>query len=350
MILPIALVDRWPDESYKNRYPTIEEALRANTLDALAMWHEIELIKDKFKNNNDHRPSKIHDKMLKPYLRSRREQLSYLTKYSDFCAITMASYTGARLLQKTRFWEEESNITQPVLIRGISSAIIGDRMREKDLDYYFIETGYFGNYPCRNNDGGRKLFHRIVKNSMQHLTIMDVPDDRWVEIEKFNPDLKYQGWKKNPGSKILLVVPSEKPCKYYGIDQEEWITNTIEELKTYTDREIVVRHKDPRWARSQNSIYEALDDDIWATVTYNSIAATESVHRGVPAFALAPNAADPVCSKDLSLIETPYKPDEQLVYKWLNSLAYGQFHIYELLNGTAWQTVIENGYRDTIDC
>ena len=348
MILPVALVDRWPEEHYKEQYATKEEALRANTRDAVLIWHEIELIKDNFKNNNDHRPSKIHDKNLDPYLRTKHEQLSILTKYSDFCALTMASYSGAQLLSKDQFWDKEPTIKSPVLIRGISSAPIGDHMLKRSIDYYFIETGYFGNYPCKNNDGGRKLYHRIVRNGMQHLNVMDVPDDRWQDLVKFNHKLQYQGWKKNPGSKILLVVPSNKPCKYYGIDQDSWINETIEQIKQHTDREIVVRHKDPRWARSQNSIYDALDDDVWATVTYNSIAATESVHCGVPAFALAPNAADPVCSKDLSQLETPYKPNEELVYRWLCSLAYGQFHMYELLNGTAWKIVLDNSFRSII--
>ena len=128
MILPVALVDRWPEEHYKEQYATKEEALRANTRDAALIWHEIELIKDNFKNNNDHRPSKIHDKNLDPYLRTKHEQLSILTKYSDFCALTMASYSGAQLLSKDQFWDKEPTIKSPVLIRGISSAPIGDHM------------------------------------------------------------------------------------------------------------------------------------------------------------------------------------------------------------------------------
>jgi len=72
-------------------------------------------------------------------------------------------------------------------------------------------------------------------------------------------------------------------------------------------------------------------------VTYQSIAAVESVLYGVPAFTLAPTAADPVCDKDLSLIEHPTVQDNDKIYKWACHLAYGQFHIDELKNRTAYR-------------
>ena len=75
---------------------------------------------------------------------------------------------------------------------------------------------------------------------------------------------------------------------------------------------------------------------MFALVTYNSVAATESVLFGVPAFVLAPsNAALPVSRSDLSFIEDPYYPDDDIRHKWACHLSYGQFHISEIKSGTA---------------
>ena len=206
-----------------------------------------------------------------------------------------------------------------------------------------MDTGYFGNYISLKNPKGQKRWHRIVKNNVQHLgPIENRPEDRWKALVKEFPKLQWTGWKKG-GNKILVVVPSEKPCKFYGINATNWLEETLENLKKHTDREIVVRTKSPtRSERSMvNTIYNAMDADIFALVTYNSIAATEAVAYGIPAFALAPNAASPVCLDDLSKIETPYYPDEEAVYRWCCYLSYGQFSVDELANGTAWRILNE---------
>jgi hypothetical protein len=76
--------------------------------------------------------------------------------------------------------------------------------------------------------------------------------------------------------------------------------------------------------------------DVHAVVAFNSVAATEAVLAGVPVFLTgAANAAQPMSNLDLTKIETPWFPDSDQVYEWACHLAYGQFHIDELANGTA---------------
>jgi len=83
-------------------------------------------------------------------------------------------------------------------------------------------------------------------------------------------------------------------------------------------------------------------DNAYAVVTLQSIAATEAVLYGIPAFGLAPNASTPVALDDITKIEQPYYADSDLVYKWACHLAYGQFHINELRDGTAHKLLIED--------
>jgi hypothetical protein len=261
----------------------------------------------------------------------------------------MAAYPESKFVGKDQFWNEAGDIMKdPVLIRGISSGKIAKHVEAHHQDYYFIETGYLGNYRCENNRTGRKVYHRIVKNAMQHSTIMDVPDDRWKALVDFNPHLRYNGWRRT-GSKILVVLPTEKPFQYYGEDRNKWIKKVKATLKQHTDREIVFRKKASRGERTNDTIYDALDDDVYALVTYNSIATVEAVQYGIPAFGLAPTAADPVCSNDLTQSENPVMPDEDMVYKWLCSIAYSQFSLDEILTGQAWQMVQENAQRPTFN-
>lgn len=352
MILPLALVDRWPGDVYKQQHQTIESALKHNVADALACQKELA---DLQRIHESMQPAvSKDDRMMNKrsniagLIIEKQERLFRLMKFSDYPAMIMAAYPESMFLDRARYWDVAEHLDRPVLIRGISAARVGVDANQRGQDYYFVETGYLGNYPSANNCTGRKIYHRIVKNDMQHRTVMDVPDDRWKDLVSWNPALEYRGWRE-PGSKILVVVPSEKPFQFYGEDRNTWLEYVRTTLAKHTDREIVWREKAGRGERTNNTIYHALDDDIWALVTYNSIATVEAVASGIPAFGLAPTAADPVCSRDLTQIENPYRPDEQKVYAWLRSLAYSQFSLNEILTGQAWQMVLDNAQRPTLD-
>jgi hypothetical protein len=362
MILPLALVERWPSDEYKKQHDSIESALKHNVADTLALTKDLKILKEVESYLTDLTiPDTKEEKLLAKRLGketierkftagvvAKNDRLQRLIKNSDYPAMIMAAYPEAKFLDKSKYREIQHEHRGDVLIRGISSGPIGDVVRARGDNFYFIETGYLGNYPSSNNETGRKIYHRIVKNAMQHSNIMDVPNDRWRALCKFDEKIKLPRWKRHCRN-ILIVAPSEKPCQYYGINKDEWLTNTVETLKRYTDRPIIVREKASRGERTNDTIYQALRDDVFATVTYNSIAAVESVSLGIPAFALAPTAAAPVCSDDLTKIENPYYPDIQLVHQWLFSIAYSQFSLDELITGKAWRMVLENAERSTVN-
>lgn len=218
--------------------------------------------------------------------------------------------------------------TAPIALRGILKHKVMKQCLKDGRDFYYMDSGYMGNYKGPSNPHGWKVWHRIVKNDLQHNEIIDRPSDRLEKLQ-----VKIPKWKKD-GRNILLVMPSEKPAKYFGIDNETWRSQTIDTIKKYTDRPIVIREKAKRQERITKTIYEEFNN-AFAVVTLQSIAATEAILYGVPAFTLERNAASKLCGWDLSKIERPTYADQDLVYKWACHLAYGQFHNDELKDGTA---------------
>lgn len=358
--LPIALVERWPGDDYRRQHDSIISALKHNVSDALKLYNDIKILsevestwespdvstKEGRYNLKRLGNQALHQRVIQ-HIIDKKERYERLIKFSDYPAMIMAAYPECQYLPYEDFNRIKHETTGSILVRGIASGKILDWMATHQRDYYFIETGYLGNYPSVNNRTGRKIYHRIVKNSMQHNDIMSVPNDRWDQLVAWNEFLRYRGWRQ-PGHKILLVAPSEKPCKYYGIDKQQWIDHTVETLKQHTDRPVVIREKATRAERTNDTIYHAFDQDIYCVVTYNSIAAVEAVAYGIPCIALAPTAARPVCSDKLSDIENLTKPSEDFVQAWLHHIAYCQFSLDEMISGLAWQLVKENEQRTTI--
>ena len=226
--------------------------------------------------------------------------------------------------------------TDSIILRGILKHKIMKRCWKDNRTFYYMDTGYFGNERTSSNPNGWKYWHRIVKNDLQHSEIIPRPNDRFNQFNK-----KFTPWKTN-GRKILIAAPDEKPCKFYGVDKDYWIKQTVESIKQYTDRPVEVRERAPKRIDriANDTLQQALDKDVFALVTFNSVAAIESIFHGIPAFTLAPNAASPVSLQDLSKINEPYYVDSDKLHAWACHLAYGQFHTTELKNGKAMEMLL----------
>jgi len=224
------------------------------------------------------------------------------------------------------YWNKVEQSMVPVVLRGITKRKEMDACRAAGRDFYYIDTGYFGN-------GKKKTFHRVTRNDVQNFgPIIDRPGDR---LEKTGVSPKKI---RRDGSKILLAPPSQKLLNMYGIDLEHWLASTMDEIKKHTDREVVVRLKQGRSVRqSTDTMQMALDDDIYCLVTFSSIAAGEALLHGKPAITLGPNAAAPLCSHSLADIENLKIPALYEVVAWAKHLSYCQFTEAEMRDGTAWR-------------
>ena len=246
-------------------------------------------------------------------------------------------------LEETLVTGSKNNLTidinktdKSLVVRGVTSKSEVDHCIKNNRDFYYIDTGYFGNFPSKGNPGGKKRYHRIVKNENQHTEIIDRPSDRWNTLLEEDDRLRWQGW-KNYDKKILLVMPNPKACRYYNCDYDTWVDSTEREIKKYCDLPIEIRIKGSRSERNVGyTIYDAFDSGVYATVAFNSIAALESVLYGIPAFVSVPCAASPLASNNLSQLQTPFFPDEKTIYQHCCGLAYGQFTIAEIESGQAW--------------
>jgi hypothetical protein len=264
----------------------------------------------------------------------------FLSKNGEDEYINMLAQSAGQEPTDTDFFDYKYDVIQdgltPVL-RGILKYKIMQKCLADGQDFYYVDSGYVGNNISRQNRMGNKLYHRIVRNDLQHNEIRPRPNDRWKAL-----DIKLQPRKF--GSKIIVAAPDEKPCRYYGIDQEQWVQQTVEELRKHTDRPIEVRQRAPkRIDRIVTApLTQVLAQDVHALVTFNSVAAVESILTGVPAFVLAPtHIAQPVASTQLSQIENPYWPDQDRLDAWCHSMAYGQYHVRELRDGTAFRMMQE---------
>lgn len=235
-------------------------------------------------------------------------------------------------INSDNFVYEDSS--DPIVLRGILKKKIIHKCWKNNRTFFYMDTGYFGNEISLKNPHGWKYWHRIVKNDLQHHDIIDRPDDRFKNFNK-----TFAPWKKT-GRKILIAAPDEKPMKFYGIDFDKWVEETVSTIKKYTDRPVEIRQRNKsRIDRvKENTLQEALNNDVFALVTFNSLAAVESIFHGIPAFTLSPtHAASPVSLQDLSKIESPFYPEQDLLNKWARHLSYGQFHISEIQSGKAME-------------
>ena len=227
-------------------------------------------------------------------------------------------------------WDQVENSKVPVVLRGVAKRKYMAACEAAGRDYYYIDTGYFGN-------DRKKDYHRITKNAMQNLgPVISRPRDRLAATG-------YRARKFRGGSNILLAPPSQKLLAVYDIDLDDWLQKTQDRLRLFTDREIIIREKAGRRVRTTTDTMEmALDRNVHCLVTFSSIAAVEAVLLGKPAIVLGPSAAHPVCSHDCSDIETPFIPTLDEVEEWAAHLAYCQFTEVDMRDGTAWRILNEN--------
>ncbi len=223
----------------------------------------------------------------------------------------------------------------------------------KKVDFIYFDKGYF-NRGWKTEDA--RVHYRFSINGFQPLEYFQSiprPPKRW---KKLGISLKPPS--KN-GERIVITGCSQKFARMHGFTNEEFTEQTVAKLKSLTDRPIVYRPKPadthakpiPGTIFSQNrcKIQDELKE-AHAVVTFSSNAAADAIIAGVPAFVLGPSIARPVSNTDLSKIEDPWFPSEKERRQWCYDLAYCQWRIEEMEDGTLWEDLkkilIKKPWRD----
>ena len=159
----------------------------------------------------------------------------------------------------TRSERLDFNTGEPCIFRGLGKSPLIHKCVEKNIDYYYIDTGYFGNITT-------KKWHRIAKNNLQTLNHIKTDDifiklfgyrysDKTVYINQVRKrprafhhkeaavftrrfDTMGLGARENQryhrrekSNRILLVPPSQKVFNHFGGDAGEWTEKFLKEAK-----------------------------------------------------------------------------------------------------------------------
>ena len=239
-----------------------------------------------------------------------------------------------------------------------------EHIRDSGKPYIVVESSVFRhNMPFPPHP---KAYHRWSWTSYfrdeGNYCNENCPDDRWKQIQA-DQNIEIKDWKTG-GEYILLAMqrPGDSSLKNLMAKHktfDNFIANTIKEIRKYTDRPIVARMHPARMDRQRQALGKidtsgitvsknmhgsgnleggaGLYEDFknaYAVVGFNSNALTESICEGIPTFSLCPSSMAWECSnKNLNTLENLEYFDRQ---QWLNNLGYCQWREDEIAKGDPW--------------
>jgi len=151
---------------------------------------------------------------------------------------------------------------------------------------------------------------------------------------------------------------SEKAAGVVGLRYLQWERAAVEQIRAVTNRAIWYRPKPSKLGRHDEiagtrlavarvtdtgvtDINEAMRE-AFAVVSHHSNAGIDAIVSGVPCFQIDGVAA-PMGFSDLSAIETPKTPSDEERRQWANDVAYTQFNLREMRDGTMWRHLKDEG-------
>jgi hypothetical protein len=183
----------------------------------------------------------------------------------------------------------------------------------------------------------------------------EVDPKRWERIKETSM-CELKPWRKN-GRHVLVLLQKDSGWTMETISNLDLLKNTINTIRKYTDRKIVVRvhpsdaAKMPKYTDVCNDLCVDLSktnhilydlDNAWCSITFNSSPGAVSVIEGIPTFIMDPNwkrspAAD-VGNININNIEDPMMPERQ---SWIERVSMSHFSVEDIQDGLLWNKTLQ---------
>jgi len=182
--------------------------------------------------------------------------------------------------------------------------------------------------------------------------------DRWNKI-KHQLGVELKPWRDpQEGNYIVVALQLPGDASLRGIDISKWAAETVQTLRSYTSRPIIVRTPQLDREFDKENILNitriegvslvrgtrenlfTMIDNAYATVTYSSGFGIDSVIRGIPTIAMDPgNFAYSLGNNKLSQINNLVRSSDR--EQWLYNLSWAQWSHEEIRSGEAWYHIKE---------
>ena len=223
--------------------------------------------------------------------------------------------------------------TKEVMILGVlrGTAHVYKYCQNARVPFYYLDNPYFV-------IGNIKDYLRVSKEKFCRNTLGDFPDDR---LKDFN--INIEDWNTNRGDSILVIPPTHAMCWFF--DQKNWLADTISEIRKYTDRSIIIRHKPHNplinhrthypiaEISPKNDYITPLSEDLMkahCVVTFNSNSAIQALQAGIPIICNEQCSAYPLTNKFEDIENLTLHDNRQQLF---NTLSYSQFSQNEIKAG-----------------
>jgi len=196
----------------------------------------------------------------------------------------------------TRDWDGKSI---PVVVGNLHGADnIQMECMKQNIPYILIDHGYF---------------HRASDLSWARFCVNNYHCTDWRSSDREIPKThEYRS-----GENVVILPPADKIAYIY--QKYNWLDQTIEEIRKYTERKVVVKRKG-------EGDFKQTMKKAHVIVSFGSVADVEASIHGIPVIVSDHSPAMPISNK-IQDIENLKYPDRT---EWLRSLASAEWHKDEM--------------------